>query len=148
MKRDLRLNALLVSFSIVCGSSLGGCEDPPPRYDGRDVSVEVQPVNEDTFNIAFHNPNHVRVGVQFRLRIYRWSGQEPESSLENAYVGPGATVYHSVRTRGCGEAPPTPAAISADTGLGTGSGAVPAEAPECNLRVTATLLQQYVVARE
>ncbi len=131
-----------------------GCDDPlPATYDGHDVSITVEPVNEDTFNIAFRNPNHVRVGVQFRLRIYRWSGQEPETSLENVYVGPGNTDYFTVRTGGCGEPPPPATArvqdgSGAGTGQGTGSASAPPAPPECNLRVTATLLQQYVMAQE
>jgi len=94
-------------------------------------------LSEDRFRIDFDNPNRVRVGVQFRLRIYRWDGQEPEVELVHVYVPPNNTVSHNVPTGGCGERPEVPE--------GTGA---PAEPPRCNIRVTATLMDQYYVASE
>lgn len=126
--KGLSVSGFVISLLLmICMGLLvsSGCT-PPRVYDAREVSVGVNQVNTETFSLSFDNPNFTRVGVEFRVRIYRWDGTEPESYLEHIYVAPQNKRSHSVRTGGCGDRPP---------GLNEDS--------ECNLRVTAVLLDQY-----
>ena len=108
---------------FLCVLVLIACDPERTNANISDVSHEVVPLNADTFNIEVDNPNHVDVGARFNVRIYRFG--EPSEELITIYAGPRNKRVHTVQTGGCGEPP---------------EGVDPSE---CDLRVTATLLETY-----
>ena len=102
---------------------LSGCDSNRTDANVHDVSETVEQINDDTWNIEVNNPNQVDVGARYRIRIYRFG--EVVDEIVTIYVGPRNKRVHSVQTGGCGEPP---------------EGVDPSE---CDLRVTATLLETY-----
>ena len=120
--RALCVAGLIALVGFIGGATLA-CDPPlPPVYDGREVSFEVVQLNAERFRIDFDNPNAVRVGVQVRVRIYREADQEPADELVHVYVPANNQRSHNVDTGGC----------PSET-----------DASDCQIRVTATLLDQY-----
>jgi hypothetical protein len=123
---------------FVCAALLVACE-APVNGNVSDVSHEVVPLNEETFRVDVANPNHVRVGSRFNVRIYWYDdGRNPEQRLEHAYIGPRNSGSLTVHTGGCEAAPEwIPESESAAD-----------DVPTCDIRVTATLLETYFLATQ
>ena len=73
------------------GAALALCAacDPGsiPNRNVNDVTFEVRELNDTTHQVVVDNPNAVRVGAEFKLRIYR-EGQRPpiDERIEHIYV--------------------------------------------------------------
>ena len=125
---EYRLTSIVGHWSLLlavllCVPLWLGCDGQRTDSNVRDVSHEVVPLNDATFNLEVDNPNHVDVGARFNVRIYRFG--EVSEELITVYVSPRNKRTHTVNTDGCGEPP---------------EGVDPSE---CNLRVTATLMETF-----
>ena len=50
-----------------------------PNRNVNDVSHEVSPVNDTLHHLVVNNPNMVRVGSEFRIRIFQEGQREPRA---------------------------------------------------------------------
>lgn len=112
-----------------------------PNRNVNDVSHEMRTLNETNHQLVVRNPNNVRVGSEFRIRIFR-EGQRPplQESVEHVYVSPmmEGTLDIDVSAL-CGDAAPT----------GSGEGSADAGPVPCSeLSAHAVLLQTYWLADE
>lgn len=164
-----------IAFATLVAAVFGFACDPGsiPNRNVNDVSHEVRTLNATNHQVVVRNPNGVRVGAEFKLRIYR-EGQRPpiREQIEHVYVAP--RMEHTISVdlsdlcdpdaapvQAAGEPAPAAAATApaaAGSGDGTGEGSGPGDAPEAatpparpacgELSVHATLLQTYWLADE
>lgn len=103
-----RLTLVLLAFVVTpLASCLEGASIPVRNV--RDVAHDITPINTELQRLVVENPNLVRVGTEFRVRIYHESQREPvHVSLEHVYVPPQMSENHTIDlTPFCGEAPET-----------------------------------------
>lgn len=110
--------ATIVVWSI--GLLALGCDGQHIDTNVRDVTHEVTPVADGVFRLTVNNPNQVSVGARFRIRVY--IDGEPTADLVHVYVGARNTQTESINIPQCADDP-------------------------CDVRVTATLLETYLLAR-
>lgn len=118
--------------------ALGGACDPGaiPNRNVSDVTHEVRALTDTTRQLVVDNPNAVRVGSEFHIRVFAEGVREPVADyVEHLYIPPNmeSTLDIDVSTW-CG-----------GTAQGSGAEALPACA---DLRADAVLLQTYWMADE
>lgn len=141
---------LRTTFALALLLALGCDPGTIPNRNVNDVSHETRVLNAANHQLVVHNPNNVRVGTEFRIRVFQDGVRPPiRESVEHVYVPAmmDGTLEVDLSDLCDPDAEPPGTEFFPTTGSGDGSGAE--RVPNCDeLRIHAVLLQTYWLADE
>jgi hypothetical protein len=87
----VRFNSMFASAAVLASTlALGGCleEVTFPQRTVNDVSFEVREESQTLHHLHVDNPNNVRVGARFTIRVFRDGQVEPVYTGTEAIYAP------------------------------------------------------------